>query len=134
MATNYLAEGARRAAQVLVATLGASRVQLQIASPPIAGDDGEELGLRTPVFQTETLAPVAIRQVTQNTEVLVAAGTLEAVLGVEGSGAIATAMLTVTGVHIFDLMYVATGIQEISVGSRDVLYRLLLRLPGTEVV
>ncbi len=134
MADKYLAEAARRAAHALVATLGSGRAQLQIASPPVAGDDGEELGLRPPLFQTETVAPVAIRQTTQNTEVLVAADTLEAVFGVEGSGAIATAMLTVTAVQIEDVMYVATGIQPVSIGGRDVLYRLVLRPQGTEVV
>ena len=43
-------------------------------------------------------------------------------------------MLTVTGVQIEDVMYVATGIQEVSIGNKDVLYRLVLQLPGTEVV
>ncbi len=134
MANTYRAEGARRAAHALIATMGATRAQFQIALPPVADDDGEELGLRTPQFQTESVAPVAIRRVAQRTEVLVPADTLETVFGVEGSGAVATALLTVTTVQIEDELYVATSIEPVTIGNKDCLYRLLLRPQGTEVV
>ena len=134
MATHSFAEAARRATHALVATLGGTAVQLLIATPPVAGDDGEELGLRSPQFQAETVAPAVIRHTTQATEVLLPADVLEAALGVEGSGAIKTALLTVTAIQIEDELYVTTDVQAVSAGGSDLLYRLELRVQGTEVV
>lgn len=134
MADRYLAEAVRRAAHALVATVGAARVQMQIATPPVAGDDGEELGLRTPQFQTENVYPVAIRKTGKSTEMLVAADTLETVFGVEGSGAIHAALLTVTTVQVEDGLYVTAALEPVSIGGEDCLYRLLLRPQGMEVV
>ena len=134
MASRLIAQAARRAAHALIATLGAASIQMQIALPPVAGDDGEELGLRSPEFQSESVAPVGIGQTNEHIEVLVPADTLEAVFNVNGSGAIATALLTVTAVQIEDEVYVVNSVEPVSIGGRDCMYRLLLREQGTEVV
>ena len=134
MASQLIAEAARRAAHALIATLGAASVQMQIAMPPVAGDDGEELGLRSPQFQADTVTPVAIDHSGEHTEMLVPADTLEATFSVEGSGAIATALETVTTIQIADDLYVVSGVEPVSIGGRDCMYRLLLRDLNEEVI
>lgn len=134
MANRFMAEAARRAAHALIATLGAASVQMQIAMPPVADDDGEELGLRSPQFQSEILAPVGVDQTGQHTEMLVPADTLETALNVEGSGAIATSLQTVTTVQIEDKSYVISSVEPISIGGRDCMYRVVLRDLAIEVI
>ncbi len=134
MAGPYIAEAARRAAHALVATFGTGSVQLQLPMPPVANDDGEELGLRTPLFQAVTVAPSTVSYTAQHTELLVPADPLEAALSVEGSGATATALLTVTTVQVGDELYVVTDVEPVSIGGRECLYRIVLRAQGTELV
>lgn len=124
--------GMRRSVRSLIQTLGATVVQLQIPLPPIAGDSGEELGLRAPEFQAKTLEPVAVRRSATSVEVLVAADVLEALLGVADPGAVASAVETVASVQIADETFVPTATQAVPCRGGACMYRILLRLENAE--
>lgn len=128
-----IAKGLRRSVHALVHTLGGTTVQLQLPAPPIANDSGEELGLRAPEFQWRMLGPVAMRNNSKGTEMLVPADALEAVLGVEGSGAIAAALQTVAAIRVRDRSFVQTGMEAVLSRGRECIYRVALRLLEEEV-
>lgn len=125
---------ARRAAHALVRALGATCVRLQTPALPIADDDGEELGLRSPEFQLLPLAPAAVRRLSKTTEALVPADVLELGLGVQGDGAVRAAVAAASGLQIGDELFVLSGIGSVTAGGSECLYRLLLQQPATEVV
>ena len=125
---------ARRAAHALVHSLGATCIHLQIPALPVADDDGEELGLGSPEFQSQPFAPAAVRQSGKRTEVLLPADVLEAGLGVQGEGAVKAALAAASGVQIGDELFVPGGIEAVTTGGAEYLYRLLLQQPATEVV
>lgn len=126
--------GARRAAHALVHTLGATCIHLQMPTPPIANDDGEELGLRSPEFQLQALAPAALRWNGAETEVILPADVLEDGLGVQGEGAVKAAVPTACRVQIGNESFLLRGIDSLTAGGSECLYRLLLQTPATEVV
>jgi hypothetical protein len=127
-----LAEAVRRGASAMVQSLGATEVVLRIPSPPVAGDVGEELGLRTPEFPMRRLAPVAVRRTSDAMEVLVPADLMEQVLSVQGNGAVVTAMRSVTAVQIGDEAFVVTDVIAVEAMGRACLYRLVLQPRATE--
>jgi len=124
----------RRSADALVWMLGASEVRLEMPAPPIAGDDGEQLGLRAPEFFAKVLAPVAVRFVKRNTELLVAADVLEELLGVYGFGAVRAAMTGVYAVVVGNVRYRLVRVECVASKAQACAYRLLLEQPGTEAV
>jgi hypothetical protein len=125
---------ARRAAHALVHSLGATCMQLQMPALPVADDDGEELGLRSPEFQLQMFAPAAVRRRNEVTEVLVPSDVIEAVLGVQGDGAVKASVAAASGVQIGDELYVLRGIETVSAAGSDCLFRFLLQQPAMEVV
>ena len=124
----------RRSVHSLIHTLGATAVQLQIPAPPIANDDGEELGLRAPEFQWKALVPVAVRKSNKGTEMLVPADVMEEVLGVEGSGAIKAAVHAIAAVLVRDERFVPTETEAVLSSGRECMYRIALRLENAEAV
>lgn len=124
--------GVRRGVHALIQTLGATAVQLQLPTPPVAGDSGEELGLRTPGFQGKMLAPVAVRRSGTTVDVLVAADTLETMLGVAGSGAVTTAIEMVAAVQIGDESFITTATETVPCQGGACMYRILLRPANAE--
>jgi len=124
----------RRAAEALVRMLGASEARLEMPAPPVAGDTGEQLGLRAPEFFAKLLAPVALRVAQRNTELLVAANVLEELLGVHGFGAVRAAMTAVYAVVVGDVRYRMTRVECVTSKAEACAYRLVLESPGTEAV
>lgn len=124
----------RRSVHSLIHTLGATAVQLQIPAPPIANDNGEELGLRAPEFQWRTLVPVAVRKSNKGTEMLVPADALEEVVGVEGGGAVAAAIEAMSAVLVRDQTFVPTAVEAVLSSGRECMYRIALRLENAEAV
>jgi hypothetical protein len=131
--TQGLTEAARSGVDAMIGTLGATTVQLQMPLPPATGSDGGELGLQVPALQQKPLAPVAIRRSSGAVRVLVSADTLETALGVEGTGAIETAIKAVASVVIDDEAFLPTGVEALDVCGGVCLYRLVLQPKGTEV-
>lgn len=119
--------GTRRSVRALIQTLGATTVQLQLPLPPVAGDSGEELGLRAPQFQWKPLSPVAVRRSTKRTELLVAADTLEITLGLTDSGAVTAAVATVTAVQMGDETFLSMGTETVPCRGGVCMYRIALR-------
>jgi len=124
----------RRAARAMVQFVGGEAARLEIPAPPVADDDGEQLGLRAPEFTAKLLAPVAVRNTKDATEVLVAANVLEELLGVRGCGAVAAAMTVVYVVVIGDVRYRMTATECVKAKGDARLYRLLVAANGAEVV
>lgn len=125
---------ARRAAHALVHSLGATGVHLQTPALPVADDDGEELGLRSPDFQLQEFAPAAVRRQGDATVVLVPADVVEAGLGVQGAGAVKAALPAGSVFQIDDELHVLSGVQPVTAGGCECLYRLSVQKPATEVV
>ncbi len=125
---------ARRAAHALVRSLGAACIHLQMPALPVADDDGEELGLRSPEFQLQPFAPAAVRRIGEKTEALVPADVLETALGAQGDAAVRAALSAASGVQIGDELFVLSGIEAVTAGGSECLFRLLLQQPATEVV
>jgi hypothetical protein len=125
---------ARRAAHALVHSLGATCMHLQTPALPVADDDGEELGLRSPQFQLQQFAPVAVRRRNEAIEVLVPADVIEEGIGVKGDGAVRAAVAAASGVQIGDELYVIRGIETVSAAGGACLFRFLLQQPATEVI
>ena len=125
---------ARRAAHALVHSLGATCVQLQLPALPVADDDGEELGLRSPELQLQPFAPAAVRRHGDKTEVLVPADVVEAALSVQGEGAVKAAIVAGSVVKVGDELYVLGSVESVTTGGSECLYRFLLQQPATEVV
>lgn len=124
----------RRAASMLVQSVGGGSVQLQMPLPPIAGDNGEELGLRTPEVQGRPLGPVVLRRSGKSTTLLVPASKLEELFGIEGAAGVRTEMQNVSAVLVGDASFVLTDVEiAANVGGRALLYRLLLEGEGIEV-
>jgi hypothetical protein len=129
-----LAAAMRRGAVAITHVVGSATVRLQMPALPVAGDNGEELGLRTPGFQTRLLGPVALRRSNKSTVVLVPADTLEQMLGLYGSGAVRTGMQSVSAVLVGDISFALVDVEvAASAGSEALMYQLLLEGEGIEV-
>ncbi len=128
-----LGEGLRRSVHALIHTLGATAAQLQLPAPPIAGDTGEELGLRAPEFQWKALVPVALRQGSAGHELLVPADALEELLGVEGSAAVSASLQSIAAVQVRDRSFLPADFDAVLSRGRECMYRISLRLADAEV-
>ncbi|SEB87390.1 hypothetical protein [Terriglobus roseus] len=129
-----LGKAARRGTDAMVRCVGASTAILRMPAPPVAGDAGEELGLRSPEFQRLILTPVAVQPKGNGIEVLAPAAALETLLGISGAGAIAMAMRSVATVLLGDEAYVLMATHAVVSMGQVCLYRLVLQMPPTEVV
>ncbi len=124
----------RRGAEALAQAVGCATVELQWPALPVAGDGGEELGLRAPEFQVRLLGPVAVRRKGDATSVLVPAETLEALMGVGGAGAVRVAMKGVSAVVVGDASFALADVEVVAdADGAACLYRLLLDGEGIEV-
>jgi hypothetical protein len=131
---NDLAQAVRRGACAMVQALGAAEVLLVMPAPPVAGDNGEELGLRAPEFQRRALKPVAVLVNSQTAEVIVAAGVLETLFDLKDPGAVEAEMQSVSFVQVDDQRYLLRSTGVVVALGHPCLYRLLLQFPPTEVV
>jgi hypothetical protein len=146
MATIYAA--AVRAADSLLRTIGGRQVLLRTPAPAVPDDDGEQLGLATPLFQDSLLAPVVFRRVRPKVpssvtdpgrtpaqyELLVSVTAVNALAGTCGYGSADALFAAAYGVLLpeTDLPGVLLEIQSATwseVGGAPYLYRLLLRAP-----
>ncbi len=124
----------RRGAAALAHAVGGATVKLQMPALPVAGDDGEELGLRAPEFQVRILGPVAVLRPGKSSAVLVPADTLEEMLGITGVEGVRTAMQSMSAVLIGDGSFALVDVEvAANAGSKALLYRLLLQGEGIEV-
>lgn len=125
---------ARRSAVALVGQLGGDEALLELPLPPVAGDDGEQLGLRTPEFQQRVLSPVAVRRGKSAPVLLVAAAVLEDVLGVRDAGAVGSVMTSVQAVVVGNARYRLLRVEAVHAMGSACVYRMLLDAAETGVV
>jgi|GEM_PF-5352186 len=129
-----LKTAARRAVSAMMWQMGAMTARMEIPAPPIAGDDGAQIGLGTPLFQVHVLAPVALQVTKDSAELLVAADVLEDVLGATEPGQVQSGMATVFAVVVGDVRYRVSSVVCVYAMGGACLYRVQLAVPGTEVV
>lgn len=124
MADGICGTHALRMAETTLRANGGFTVRLRMPGQAIAGQDGEQLGLRTPVFQDAPLFPAVWRKVGVNSVLLLPAAPVLALVG-HGGFASAEAMFeAAAGVVVEDLLYTISGSEPIVSGGDDVGYRL----------
>ena len=74
-------EAAVRTAEALLRGTGGRAVMLRVAAPAAQGDEAEQVGLASPVFQDVELAPCVFRKAGSRSELLVSAQAVERVVG-----------------------------------------------------
>lgn len=126
-----------RAADTLLQGVGGQQVLLRTPAPANSNDDGEQLGLATPQFQDSVLQPVVYRRVRPRiaagkpaeSELLVSATAVGALIGPLSSGSAATLFAVAYGVLIDDVLFEIDSVTYSEIGGAPYLYRLLLRAP-----
>ena len=121
--------GARSAATSLLRTLACDAVVLRMPQPPIANNDGEELGLGSPQFTQMTMTPALVQQHGVKTLVTVSAEVLETALGVSDAQAVEDAVSQCAFALVSDRALQVEQVERREVFGRAYLYRLLLATP-----
>ncbi len=122
--------GPMRLAQTALRTESRCAALLRMPGPAASGDDSEQLGLATPLFQDVSLGPVAFHKANNNTRLMVPAA---AVLGLVQSFAYDSADMlfeTAAGVVIEGLLYLITKVVTAEAMDRPYCYWLTLQPPA----
>lgn len=135
----HSAEGARRALDTLLRNAHARTVMLRIPAPAIAGDNAEQLGHATPLFQDIELSPAVFRKsfagATQDghdtRELLLSAATVETLTGLQEFASAGALFASAFGVLIDNTLLAIVSAKEIEAGGVICGYRLQLREPAT---
>ena len=132
-----------RVADSLLRTLGGRTVLLHIASPAIAGDLGEQVGLAVPQFQDVPLGPAAFRRVLRgrgNTsapatyELLVSAAAVEQLVGSLAFNSAALLFASAAAIVVDAVPYGIVSVVSAEAFGSPYLYRLGLRGAAAAVV
>ena len=122
-------DGTIRLADAMLRAAGGRPVLLRMAAPAASGDDAEQLGLATPVFQDVELAPAAFHKANSVTKLVVSASAVSAVVGSLAYDSAEVLFERAVGVVIDDVLYeVAGSVAEQSMGEAYC-YILTLKAP-----
>jgi hypothetical protein len=126
---------ARRAADVLLRSVGGRAVVLRMPAPASAGDAMEQLGLAVPEFQDVELAPVVLRRGKGALrKLLVSATAVNALVGSLGYSAASVLFADAFGVLVDGVLMAVVEADESESGGTPYVYRLVLREPVSLVV
>jgi hypothetical protein len=128
-----------RAADTLLRSVGGTQVLLRTPAPANPDDDGEQLGLSTPLFQDLPLSPVVYRRVrpkfsaVTNTptqyELLVSATAVNALIESQAFNSAETLFAVAFAVVIDSVLLEIVSATASEIGGAPYIYRLLLRAP-----
>lgn len=128
-----------RAADSLLRTVGGRQVLLRTPAPANPNDDGEQLGLTTPVFQDAAFGPVVFRRLRPKLstgpnslaeyELLASATAVNALIGTFSDQSAEALFATAFGVLLDDILMEIVSSTWSEIGGAPYLYRLLLRAP-----
>ena len=121
--------GMVRAADAALKTSGGHAVLLRMPAPAAAGDDAEQLGLATPLFQDVPLYPAAFRRNESTTKLLVSASAVESVVGTLAFDSADVLFETAVGVVVEDVLYAITDSIASQALGEPLFYCLTLRAP-----
>lgn len=102
-------------------------VALRMPMAPLPTDNGEQLGLASPVFQDVPLQPVAVERIAKaSVQLLVPADTLEQVLAVSDRASVQAALMQASAVFLEAEPMRISDLQRLDAGGAACLYRILL--------
>ena len=116
--------GVTRRAAAMVAALGGGAVTLRTPAPPLPNDDGEQLGLATPLFEDMALCPVVWRTRGKVKELRVPGAVLEAALGLIGVEAVRESLESVATVTAGAESFAIETVDALEAFGQAYLYRL----------
>jgi len=133
---------AARATDVLLRAMGGRKVMLRMPTPAVPADVTEQLGIATPTFQDLPLAPVVYRKaratlaadVAAKCELLVSVTAVEAIVGSLAFASASVLFAAAYGVLCGNELLEIVATSEEQAFGRPYVYRLLLRVPLTQVV
>lgn len=135
--STFAAEAARRALDTLLRNAHSRTIMLRIPAPAIAGDNAEQLGQATPLFQDIELKPAVFRKSysTATTEghyrreLLLSANIVQTLTGSYNFASADTMFASAFGVLIDETLLAIADAQEIEAGGIVCGYRLTLVEP-----
>lgn len=134
----FPAEAARRALDTLLRNAHSRTVMLRIPAPAIAGDDAEQLGQATPLFQDIELKPAVFRKSSSSAatggsdrrELLLSATTVQTLTGSYSFASANTMFASAFAVLVDETLLAIAEAQEIEAGGIVCGYRLTLVEPA----
>jgi hypothetical protein len=122
-------DAAVRAADALLRANGGRAVLLRLPAPAAANNDGEQLGLATPLFQDVELAPTAFRTAAKTSTLLVSGSAVKAIVGSLKFNSAEVLFETATGVVIDSVLYTILSSTAATADGKTYVYSLELRSP-----
>jgi len=102
-------DGVVRSADAVLRAVGGRKVWLRIASPAVAGNDAEQLGLATPEFQDIALGPATFHKANSVTKLVISASAIYAAVGSLGYDSADILFETAVGVLVCEVPYKITA-------------------------
>lgn len=128
--TGLSAEGALTAATTCLRMRGEANVFLRLPLPAVAGDDGEQLGLGSPLFSDVPLWPATWRKAGRNEELLVGAECVRTLMGTEASVSAESLFSSAAGLVVGEVLYAIQGSFAITAAGVPVAYRISVEGPA----
>jgi hypothetical protein len=129
MADLLCSDAAVRAADSLLRANGGRAVLLRLPAPAVANDDGEQLGLATPLFQDVQLAPAAFRQSAKTSTLLLSGSAVKAVVGSLQFNSVEVLFETAAGVVVDGVLYTIISSTAATADGATYVYSLELLAP-----
>ena len=122
--TGALGVNAVRLAETALRSRGGCIALLRMPGLATSGDDAEQLGLATPVFQDESIGPAVWRKAGVDTALLVAAGPVQTLVGSTGFASAEAMFEAAAGVVADGIFYIILNSEPIVSGGLPCGYRL----------
>ena len=122
--TGALGLNAVRLAETALRNRGGCIALLRMPGLATSGDDAEQLGLATPVFQDEPIGPAVWRKAGIDTALLVAAGAVDRLVGSTGSASAEAMFEAAAGVVVDGIFFTILDSEPILSGDLPCGYRL----------
>jgi hypothetical protein len=129
MADLLCSDAAVRAADSLLRANGGRAVLLRLPAPAVANNDGEQLGLATPLFQDVQLAPAAFRQSAKTSTLLLSGSAVKAVVGSLQFNSAEVLFETAAGVVVDGVLYTIISSTAATADGATYVYSLELLAP-----
>jgi hypothetical protein len=122
-------DAAVRAADALLRANGGRAVLLRLPAAAVATNDGEQLGLATPLFQDVELAPTAFRMAAKASTLLVSGSAVKAIVGSLKFNSAEVLFETAMGVVVDEVLYTILSSTAATADGKTYVYSLELRSP-----
>ena len=113
----------------MLRTNGGRSVLLRMPAPAVAGDDAEQLGLTTPLFQDVELAPVVFRRAESTLRLLVSGSAVKALVVSQEFNSAEVLFETAAGVVVDGVLYTILANTASTSDGVTYTYALELRAP-----